>query len=252
VIKLEGIHKRFDMLVALRGITLEVERASTLVLIGPSGCGKSTLLKTINGLVSPDSGTVSIRGEILSPTNLLKQRQRMGYVIQQGGLFPHLNAGDNVTLVARHLRWTRNKIRHRLDALLDLVQLPPDRLERYPHELSGGQRQRIGLMRALMLDPDILLLDEPLGALDPLIRADLQDDLKHIVQQLHKTVILVTHDMGEAAFFSDRIALMREGELIQVGDLRDFIEHPASPFVTRFLNAQRGLHHALDDEEDAP
>ena len=163
----------------------------------------------------------------------------MGYVIQEGGLFPHLSAGDNVTLMARYLKWDTHRIENRLHELAEIARFPVDGLSRFPAQLSGGQRQRVSLMRALMLDPDVLLLDEPLGALDPMIRADLQTDLKRIFQSLKKTVLLVTHDMGEAAFFSDLIILLRDGEIVQAGTLDEFFETPADPFVTHFINAQR-------------
>ena len=163
----------------------------------------------------------------------------MGYVIQEGGLFPHLTAAANVTLMARHLEWPPDRLQTRLQALAALTQFPAEALGRYPVQLSGGQRQRVSLMRALMLDPDVLLLDEPLGALDPMIRADLQTDLKRIFQQLHKTVVLVTHDLGEAAFLGDVIVLMRAGEIVQQGPLAELLQTPAEPFVTDFINAQR-------------
>jgi osmoprotectant transport system ATP-binding protein len=163
----------------------------------------------------------------------------MGYVIQEGGLFPHLTVERNVTLMARQLRWTRPRIGERLGTLEELVRFPPGLLGRYPAELSGGQRQRVSLMRALMLDPDLLLLDEPLGALDPLIRYDLQQELGAIFERLGKTVLLVTHDLAEAAYFAHHLVLMREGRLVQQGRPRALLEAPADPFVTRFVNAQR-------------
>ena len=170
----------------------------------------------------------------------------MGYVIQEGGLFPHLTAQQNVTLVARYLNWSSDKIDHRLSQLASLVQLNPDSLSRYPAELSGGQRQRVSLMRALMLDPDVLLLDEPLGSLDPMIRFDLQNDLRKIFQQLHTTVVLVTHDLSEAAFFADHIVLLKDGKIVQRGSLRDLIDAPADPFVESFIRAQRSPLEELE------
>src|SRR5205823_8095228 len=158
--------------------------------------------------------------------------------IQDGGLFPHLTAAGNVTVMADTLHWERSRIQDRLRDLAELVQLPTVMLERYPGQLSGGQRQRVGLMRALMLDPEVLLMDEPLGALDPIIRAQLQADLKRIFQQLRKTVLLVTHDMGEAAFLGDEIAMMRDGIILQRAPLRELLEHPADPFVAEFIRAQ--------------
>jgi osmoprotectant transport system ATP-binding protein len=172
----------------------------------------------------------------------------VGYVIQDGGLFPHLTASGNITLMARQLKWDGARIKDRLEALLTLTKFPRDGLARYPVQLSGGQRQRVALMRALMLDPDVLLLDEPLAALDPMIRYELQNDLRGIFQELSKTTVLVTHDLAEAAYFGDRIVLMREGEIVQQGTLEAMLRSPAEPFVTQFINAQRSH---LDAPEDA-
>lgn len=163
----------------------------------------------------------------------------MGFVIQEGGLFPHLTAQRNVTLMARYLGWAEGRVAGRIRSLSELTHFPSDALSRYPAQLSGGQRQRVSLMRALMLDPDVLLLDEPLGSLDPMIRADLQADLREIFQRLRKTVVMVTHDIGEAGFFSDAIVLMRDGHIVQRGTLEDLVESPVDPFVTQFINAQR-------------
>jgi osmoprotectant transport system ATP-binding protein len=241
MIELMGVSKRYDSFTAVQPLDLRIETGKTTVLIGPSGCGKSTLLRIINGLVPPSTGKVLIGEEPLTAGNLIARRRAMGYVIQEGGLFAHLTARGNVTLMARYLRWPRERIATRLRELAELVRLPVDVLGRYPTELSGGQRQRVSLMRALMLDPAILLLDEPLAALDPMVRFDLQTDLKQIFEKLGKTVVLVTHDIAEAAFFGDVIVLMREGRIVQKGTLRDLIEGPTEGFVTRFVNAQRRL-----------
>jgi osmoprotectant transport system ATP-binding protein len=163
----------------------------------------------------------------------------MGYVIQDGGLFPHLDAAQNVTLMARHLGWPSTRIEARLDEIVRMTRFPGEALDRYPLQLSGGQRQRVALMRALMLDPDVLLLDEPLGALDPLVRRELQDDLAALFVSLRKTVVLVTHDLDEAAFFGGRLVLMREGRIVQQGSLDDLLRRPADPFVSVFVKAQR-------------
>src|SRR5438552_13661798 len=164
----------------------------------------------------------------------------MGYVVQDGGLFPPLTGRSNVTLMARYLGWDGQRIETRLAELAELTQFPTDGLMRYPTQLSGGQRQRVSLMRALMLDPDVLLLDEPLGALDPIIRSELQTDLRRIFRTLTKTVVLVTHDLSEAGFFGDLIVLLRAGKILQQGALADLVRAPADPFVARFINAQRG------------
>jgi osmoprotectant transport system ATP-binding protein len=235
--ELRGAAKHYGGGRGLARTDLAVERGRTTVLIGPSGCGKSTLLRLLLGLLLPDEGDVRFDGEPVVPAS----RLRMGYVIQEGGLFPHLTAAGNVTLVARWLGWDRTRIAARLDELGAVARLPADALSRYPVELSGGQRQRVGLMRALMLDPEVLLLDEPLGALDPMIRAELQDDLVAIFEKLGKTVVLVTHDLAEAAFLGHRIVLLREGRIVQEGTLDELVHQPADPFVTAFVNAQRRL-----------
>jgi osmoprotectant transport system ATP-binding protein len=237
---LRDVRKVYAGRAALGPLTLEVPRGLTTVLIGPSGCGKSTLLRLLIGLVAPTSGSITFDGEPVTPATVRAVRLRVGYVIQDGGLFPHLTARGNVTLMARHLGRERATIADRVTELAELTRFPADGLDRYPHQLSGGQRQRVGLMRALMLDPDALLLDEPLGALDPLVRADLQAELRDIFRRLGKTVVLVTHDLGEAAFFADRVVLLRDGQVVQEGTPRDLWHRPADPFVTRFVQAQRG------------
>lgn len=239
VINLSNITKSFDQTRALRGVSLVIEGGETTVLIGPSGCGKSTLLRLIIGLIQADGGEILFQGTQVSRRSAPALRRKMGYVIQEGGLFPHLTAGENVALMARFLTWDGQRIAERLQVLSRVTRLTPDSLERYPVQLSGGQRQRVSLMRALMLDPDVLLLDEPLGALDPLIRSDLQTDLQRIFRELKKTVVLVTHDMGEAAFLGERIVLLHEGRIVQAGALAELIDAPADPFVTHFINAQR-------------
>ena len=239
VIQLQQVSKSFGSTPALRDVSLTVPGGETTVLLGPSGCGKSTLLRLVAGLAAPDVGTVSVGGEAVTAASAPRLRRRMGYVIQEGGLFPHLTAAENVALMARHLGWAELRIAERTEALAALTALPADALHRYPVQLSGGQRQRVALVRALFLDPALLLLDEPLGALDPLIRADLQDDLRRIVRDLGKTVLLVTHDLAEAGFFGDTVVLMREGEIVQTGPFRDLLERPAEPFVERFVRAQR-------------
>jgi len=248
VLELTGVSKSFGDTAALHPTDLVAESAETTVLIGPSGCGKSTLLRLMLGLIRPDAGNVSIDGTMLAEQNLESLRHRIGYVIQDGGLFPHLKAAENVSILARHLEWSAERTTSRVHELAELTHFPVDGLDRYPAQLSGGQRQRVGLMRALMLDPDVLLLDEPLGALDPIVRADLQNDLREIFRRLSKTVVMVTHDMGEAGFFGDQIVLMREGRIIQRGTLADLLSKPAEPFVERFINAQRTALHVLGED----
>ena len=239
MIELRNVAKSFNNIPALQSFNLKIAAGTTTVLIGPSGCGKSTLLRLINGLLRPDQGQVYFQGREIVPEIVLSLRQKMGYVIQEGGLFPHLTAGANVTLMARHLKWDRHRIEQRLQELTAVTRFPREGLGRFPVQLSGGQRQRVSLMRALMLDPDVLLLDEPLGALDPMIRTELQTDLKGIFQKLGKTVVLVTHDLAEAAFFGNVIVLLRAGQIVQTGTLPELLQTPAEPFVTDFINAQR-------------
>ena len=239
MLELHGVSKQYGETEALQPTDLVIPAGKTTVLIGPSGCGKSTLLRLMIGLIWADSGTVRFEGVALTPANVLALRRRMGYVIQDGGLFPHLTARANITLMARYLGWERLRVEARLAELCELTQFPAAGLNRYPAQLSGGQRQRVSLMRALMLDPDVLLLDEPLGALDPMIRSELQADLRRIFQALAKTVVLVTHDLAEAGFFGDLIVLLRGGRIVQQGALADLVRTPADPFVTRFINAQR-------------
>ena len=243
MIELSNVSKTFHNIPALQSLNLKIAAGITTVLIGPSGCGKSTLLRLIIGLLSPDQGQVYFEGKEIVPEIILSLRQKMGYVIQEGGLFPHLTAGANVTLMARHLKWDRHRIEQRLQELTDITRFPWEGLHRFPVQLSGGQRQRVSLMRALMLDPDVLLLDEPLGALDPMIRTELQTDLKGIFQELGKTVLLVTHDLSEAAFFGNVIVLLRDGQIVQTGTLPELLQTPAEPFVTDFINAQRHYFH---------
>jgi osmoprotectant transport system ATP-binding protein len=240
VLELDRVGKHHGQVRALAPTSLGFREAHTTVLLGPSGCGKTTTLRLLMGLIAPDpGGQVRFRGEPLTPHNLRAVRVRMGYVVQDGGLFPHLTAEANVCLMARHLGWAPGRTRERLEYLGQLVHLSPTALARHPAELSGGQRQRVGLMRALMLDPAVLLLDEPLAALDPLVRAELQDELGLIFATLRKSVVLVTHDLGEAASLGHELVLFKDGEVVQRGTLDDWRLRPATPFVTTFMQAQR-------------
>jgi osmoprotectant transport system ATP-binding protein len=241
LVQLSGVSKTFGNAAAIHSIDLTVERGETTVLIGPSGCGKSTLLRLIVGLLQPDEGEIKFEGTSLTTDKIDNIRRRVGYVIQEGGLFPHLTARGNVLLMARHLSRDENEMLARLGELCALTRFPENLLGRYPLELSGGQRQRVSLMRALMLSPELLLLDEPLGALDPLVRAALQKDLKEIFTRLEQTALLVTHDLAEAAYLGDKIVLLNEGRLVQQGSIVDLQKQPSSAFVTEFINAQRGL-----------
>ncbi len=243
---LERVTKKFAGRPVILETSLALENGERLALIGPSGSGKSTLLRMILGLVVPDGGTVRVGDVAVTPSTARDVRRRVGYVIQDGGLFPHLSARDNVTLVARlggDLAPAR--LKERVAELADIVRLDDARLDRHPRQLSGGERQRVGLMRALVLDPTLLLLDEPLGALDPIVRASLQADLKNVFEKLGKSVLVVTHDMAEAAYLAGTIAVMRDGAVLQRGTLKELVETPAHPFVAEFLGAQRSLTEAL-------
>lgn len=238
MIEVRNIVKTFDER-ALNGVSLTVPKGKTLSLIGPSGCGKSTLLRIIMGLLQADSGNVLVNGREVRSRNLLEIRRQMGYVIQSGGLFPHLSARENLTLVTGYLGWSSDKENERISELCRLTNIREEMLQRKPGLLSGGQAQRISLMRALMLDPEIILLDEPLGSIDPLVRYELQNDLRSIFRKLNKTVLLITHDLGEAAFLGDLIVLMKEGDIVQKGPIEKIIREPANDFVRSFVHAQR-------------
>lgn len=247
MLKLKGVSKCYRDSIALQYPTdLNINPQEVTTLIGPSGCGKSTLLRIMIGLTQPDNGTVLFEGIPLTGNNILQLRRRMGYVIQEGGLFPHLTAQDNIALMAEHLGWETSRISSRIAELIPFTHLSKNVLERYPMQLSGGERQRVALMRALMLDPEVLLLDEPLGALDPMTRYEMQTDLKEIFRSLKKTVVMVTHDLIEAAFFSDTIVLLQKGRIVQEGDLKEIVTNPAEPFVKHFFQAQRSPLEVLE------
>jgi osmoprotectant transport system ATP-binding protein len=241
LVQIVDVNKRYGDTAALNPTSLSVERGKTTVLIGPSGCGKSTLLRLIIRLIEPDSGSIRFDDTPVTADNIKSLRRRIGYVIQEGGLFPHLTTRANVLLMARHIGKAEDETHDRLMELCELTRFSKNLLPRYPLELSGGQRQRVSLMRALMLSPELLLLDEPLGALDPLVRASLQKDLKEIFTRLGQTVLFVTHDLAEAAYFADDIVLMNEGRIVQKGTITDLRENPVDPFVREFINAQRGI-----------
>lgn len=241
VLELVAVSKRFGASAALHETDLDIRKARTTVLLGPSGCGKTTLLRLMLGLLKPDTGRVSFRGQVLTEQALQEARRHMGYVVQDGGLFPHLTGLENVRLMARYLDWSEDRIRERITELSALVKLPDATLARHPHEISGGQKQRVALMRALMLDPELLFLDEPLGALDPMVRADLQADLAAIFERLGKSVVLVTHDLAEAAFLGHELVLLQGGRIVQQGSLSDLVARPAAPFVSEFVRAQRSF-----------
>jgi osmoprotectant transport system ATP-binding protein len=247
MLSLRNVEKSFGDFQAVAPLSIDFAAGQTAALLGSSGCGKSTLLRMVVGLIEPDRGEIVFDGKTVTRADLQEFRRRTGYVIQDGGLFPHLTVERNVTLMARQLGWPKAKIDERLETLLSLTQMPPDMLKRYPLQISGGQRQRVSLMRALFLDPDLILLDEPMGALDPLIRSELQRQLREIFDLLKKTVLLVTHDIAEAGFLAQRLILLKDGRVQQDGELRDLAERPANDFVRSFLNAQRSPLESLSE-----
>lgn len=236
--ELDAVHVTFGGVEALAPTTMTIAAGETLVLLGPSGSGKSTLLRCLIGL-SPYEGTVRFDGGPVRDWRAV--RRRLGYVIQEGGLFPHLTAHGNVVLAAREFGWDNGQIEARVAELTELVGLDAAQLARFPAELSGGQRQRVAMMRALMLKPDVLLLDEPLSALDPVTRLRLAGELNEIFARLGMTVVMVTHSLREARFFCSRALLMREGRIVQQGTIAELESAPADDFVAEFLAAEAAL-----------
>ena len=224
---------------AVDGLDLHIQRGEFVVLIGPSGCGKTTTLKMVNRLIEPTSGRIYINGHPADQMNPVMLRRNIGYVIQIIGLFPHMTIAQNVGIVPHLKQWPREKKHEKVTELLAMVGLDPDvYYDRYPGELSGGQQQRIGVLRALASEPDIILMDEPFGALDPITREQLQDELKQLQEKLKKTIVFVTHDMDEALKIADRIVLMREGKPVQVATPSEMIAHPANQFVREFIGEE--------------
>lgn len=222
-------------------VTLRISEGKRVALLGLSGSGKTTLIKLACGLHLADSGTVALAGTIVARETLSQIRRNIGYVIQDGGLYPHLTARENITLAAQERGLPADMVAARIEDLAALTQVSLELLEKKPGQLSGGQRQRVGLMRALFLDPPVLLMDEPLGALDPLTRFDLQQELRDLFARLKKTVLVVTHDLPEAKFLADELVLLHQGRVVQAAPFDELQRAPATPFVTRFLQAQRGL-----------
>jgi osmoprotectant transport system ATP-binding protein len=246
MLTLQNIYKTFEGKSVLSDVNLIVPKGATHALIGSSGSGKTTLLRITLGLIPFDKGYVKINDQALLSFSPVEWADRIGYVPQDGGLFPHISAFENVSLIAKLRGWKKQKIESRVEELRKLVGLEAQLLAQFPFELSGGQQQRVAIMRAAMMDPAVMLLDEPMAALDPLIRRSLQQELKSIFQRLDKTVLLVTHDLGEAVFLAEQITLLHEGRVIQTGAYRDLLQYPTDPFVTAFINAQRTLPDAAE------
>lgn len=241
MIEFEHVSKVYDdKVVAVDDINLKIERGEFVALIGPSGCGKTTTLEMINRLEKQTSGSIYINDQDISKIDKVELRRNIGYVIQQTGLFPHFTIGRNIGLVPRLQNWPEERIEARTRELLEMVGMnPSDYIDRFPCELSGGQRQRIGVLRALAAEPDIILMDEPFGALDPITRENLQDDLKKLQSKLRKTIVFVTHDMDEALKLGDRVVLMRKGRIVQADSPEDLLRNPADEFVEEFIGRDR-------------
>ncbi|KRF61397.1 betaine/proline/choline family ABC transporter ATP-binding protein [Peribacillus butanolivorans] len=226
---------------AVKNITLDIKKGEFICFIGPSGCGKTTTMKMINRLIEPSEGKILINGENIMEKDPVELRRQIGYVIQQIGLFPHMTILENITLVPKLLKWSDQEKKERALELLQLVDMGPEYLERYPYELSGGQQQRIGVLRALASNPPLILMDEPFGALDPITRDALQEEFKNLQRTLNKTIVFVTHDMDEAIKLADRIVILKAGEIVQVGTPDEILRNPANEFVEEFIGKERLL-----------
>ncbi|EGX59342.1 ABC transporter ATP-binding protein [Streptomyces zinciresistens K42] len=258
MIQFDAVHKRFaNGTTAVHDLSLRVPEGGVTVLVGSSGCGKTTTLRMINRMVEPTSGTIRVGGKDVTEQDAAELRRSIGYVIQQAGLFPHRTVLDNVATVPLLLGWSRRRARSRAAELLETVGLAPDAARRYPHQLSGGQQQRVGVARALAADPPVLLMDEPFGAVDPVVRTQLQDELLRLQKELSKTIVFVTHDVDEAVRLGDQIAIFRTGgHLVQCAPPAELLARPADDFVAGFLGAERGLKllslRTLADVPQAP
>ncbi len=240
MVKFQNVRKMYGDEVVIDNLNLEIEEGQLVVLIGPSGCGKTTTLKMINKLIEPSSGSIYIRGEDVTRVNPVELRRKIGYVIQQIGLFPNMTIAQNVEIVPKLLGWPAEKRKARMEELLNMVDMDPGQYAgRYPSELSGGQQQRIGVLRALAAEPPLVLMDEPFGALDPITREALQDEVKRLQKKLKKTIVFVTHDMDEALKIADRIVLMKEGKVVQAASPEELLSNPADDFVVQFIGKHR-------------
>ncbi|ABK62562.1 MULTISPECIES: betaine/proline/choline family ABC transporter ATP-binding protein [Clostridium] len=240
MIELKNVKKTFQNTEVLKDINLKIEKGELVVLIGPSGCGKTTTLKMLNKLIKPTSGKIYINGEDISKKDSIKLRRNIGYVIQQTGLFPHMTVGDNIGLIPYLEGWEDEKIRNKTIELLNMVGMEPKKyIDRYPNELSGGQQQRIGVARAFATNPEIILMDEPFSALDPITRNQLQDELFNIQEKMKKTIVFVTHDMDEALKLADKICIMKDGIVLQYDTPENILKNPSHGFVEEFIGKNR-------------
>ncbi|KQL52251.1 glycine/betaine ABC transporter ATP-binding protein [Heyndrickxia shackletonii] len=241
MIKFKNVSKQYDGgYLAIKNLNFTIKDNELLVLIGPSGCGKTTTMKMINRIIEPTSGEITINGESIKQQNPVELRRNIGYVIQQIGLMPHMTIRENVALVPKLKKWDEAKYKDKVDELMKMVGLDPNILgDRFPDELSGGQQQRIGVIRALAADPDIILMDEPFSALDPISREQLQEELIRLQQEIKKTIVFVTHDMDEALKIADRICIMKDGEIVQIDKPETILRHPANEFVRQFIGEDR-------------
>ncbi|UTL72063.1 choline ABC transporter ATP-binding protein OpuBA [Bacillus halotolerans] len=234
---------------AVNNVNLKIAKGEFICFIGPSGCGKTTTMKMINRLIEPSAGKIFIDGENIMEQDPVELRRKIGYVIQQIGLFPHMTIRQNISLVPKLLKWPEQQRKERAREPLKLVDMGPEYLDRYPHELSGGQQQRIGVLRALAAEPPLILMDEPFGALDPITRDSLQEEFKKLQKTLHKTIVFVTHDMDEAIKLADRIVILKGGEIVQIGTPDDILRNPANEFVEEFIGKERLIQSSSPDVE---
>lgn len=245
MIEINSVRKSFKGQTVIENFSLQISKGEVHILLGASGSGKTTLLRMIGGLSTSDQGSIKIHGKSVHDIPLRERTSLLSYITQEGGLFPHMSARENILLPARVRNLVDNSMMKRLEKLTQMVHMEMSFLDKYPHELSGGQRQRVALMRGLILDPEIVLLDEPLSALDPIVRASLQKELKEIFKNLEKTVIMVTHDIQEASFLGQKITLLNQGRVVQTSSFKELFHHPKDPFVEEFLRAQIPLEVSL-------
>ncbi len=236
----ENVSKQYaDGTSAVKNLNLNIDKGEFVCFIGPSGCGKTTTMKMVNRLIDITGGSIYVDGKDIREQNAVELRRSIGYVIQQIGLMPHMTIKDNIVLVGTLLKWSKEKKDKRARELLKLVDMPEEYLDKYPHELSGGQQQRIGVLRALAVNPPLILMDEPFGALDPITRDSLQEEFKKLQKELNKTIVFVTHDMDEALKLGDRIVIMKDGEVVQADTPDEILRNPANEFVEEFLGKDR-------------